>query len=108
MLAAIGETFDCGLAENGKDTLEPVSDDLVTGVAINVRPNFYRLNVWTRFSGAEHKARLIGAGRYLKKAILGHELNVSLQGGFSTDFEFMSHKDAERKGKNKNVECYKV
>lgn len=107
MLAAIGETYETD-AES-KDMGE-VADDMVTGVIVNVRPNFFRLNIWTRQAPADPQEasplleRIMKIGRHFKKDVLGYELdNKLMQSGYSTEVEFISHKDGEKKNKSKKV-----
>ncbi|WFD29865.1 eukaryotic translation initiation factor 4E [Malassezia sp. CBS 17886] len=110
MLAAIGETLETPAA----DTQPPTSplDELVTGVILQARPNFYRLSVWTRRAddwdvelpeGAEVPEslavgrRLVEIGRFFKSEIMGYPMDAKVGGGFSSEVEFQSHKDSEKK-----------
>lgn len=104
MLAAIGETF-----ETEQDGSAPAKSDLVTGVIFSSRPNFYRINVWTREAPDlslteedELMKRIMTIGRHFKVSVLGYELDQKLvTNSFQTEVTFESHKDSERKG-NKN------
>lgn len=104
MLAAIGETFETEL-----DGSAPAKSDLVTGVIFSSRPNFYRINVWTREAPEislteedELMKRIMTIGRHFKVSVLGYELDQKLvTNSFQTEVTFESHKDSERKG-NKN------
>jgi translation initiation factor 4E len=101
MLAAIGETFDPVPAlPNGN----PVSS-LITGVIVSTRPQFYRLSIWTRLApaGGDEEAvlreRVEGVGKHFKVNVLGYPESARLGGPLSTEVEFLSHKDSEKKGK---------
>lgn len=106
MLAAIGETFDPYLT-SGEET-SPQS--LITGVIVSVRPQFYRLSIWTRLApslsgneeGAELKLRerVEQIGKHFKISVLMFPEGQKLAGPLATEVEFMSHKDSEKKGKN--------
>ena len=107
MLAAIGETYETDAGS--KDMGEP-SDDLVTGVIVNVRPAFFRLNIWTRQAPTDPNEpsplleRILKIGRHFKKDVLGYELDAKLmQSGYSTEVEFINHKDGEKKLKAKKI-----
>ncbi|KAI5452188.1 eukaryotic translation initiation factor 4E [Naganishia albida] len=108
VLAAIGETFETDAGEN-KDYSAPADQsDMITGVIINARPNFYRLNIWTRDAPEEPnepsplQERITKIGRHFKQEVLGVPLDVKLTGtgGFSTDVEFASHKESTKKSKD--------
>lgn len=48
--------------------------------------------------------RILKIGRHFKKDVLGYELDHKLtQNGYSTEVEFISHKDGEKKNKHKKV-----
>ncbi|KAF7970604.1 hypothetical protein HWV62_23625 [Athelia sp. TMB] len=106
MLAAIGETFDPYLTQ----TEEPSPQSLITGVIVSVRPQFYRLSIWTRLapalSGNEDAAevqlreRVEQIGKHFKVQVLMYPESQKLAGPLATEVEFMSHKDSEKKGKN--------
>ena len=126
MLAAIGETFDPALSEtttasDGSKTTPPPRS-IITGVLCSARPTFYRLSIWTRLAASvnspqdpppgpdtppsEQGEALIGRieaiGRHFKHFVLGYAKGTSLAGGMSTEVEFVSHKDSERKPKGAN------
>jgi hypothetical protein len=73
----------------------------------------FRLNIWTREAPQDPQEpstlteRITKIGRHFKQDILGVPLDVKLTGGgggnaggFSTDVEFTSHKDGQKKGKD--------
>ena len=102
ILAAIGETLDVtGSVE--------VDSSLVTGVIVSVRPQFYRLSVWTRFSPSHNvddetlKRRIESLGKNFKVNVLGFAENQRLSGPLATEVEFISHKDSEKRGKAKKL-----
>jgi translation initiation factor 4E len=117
MLAAIGETFDPALSEAAKngDTEHPQS--IITGVIVSARPTFYRLSIWTRLTASPNSIpepspdmlpsergepllkRIEAIGKHFKTFVLGFSENAHLAGPMSTDVEFISHKDSERKPK---------
>ena len=85
---------------------------MVTGVILQARANFYRISVWTRRAdewdvevpeGEEVPEsvavgrRLKDIGRFLKTEVLGYPLDAKVGGGFSSEVEFQSHKDSEKK-----------
>ncbi|TIC74217.1 eukaryotic translation initiation factor 4E class I [Wallemia mellicola] len=100
MLSAIGETLEGDLSENP-------SDDLITGVIISTRPNFYRLAIWTRQTTSvntelteEEKdlfERMEKLGKTWKHDVLGFGEGEKLGGGLATEVEFVGHKEGERK-----------
>jgi len=107
MLAAIGETFDPYLT-NADPTVDPQPQSLITGVIVSTRPQFYRLSIWTRLapSSAEDdklRERIEGVGRHFKTSVLGYTESQKLAGPLATEVEFLSHKDAEKKGKAKKI-----
>lgn len=86
--------------------------ELVTGVIIQARANYYRVSVWTRRADEwdvpeptddEGRAslavanRLLEIGRFFKADVLGYPLDAKVGGGFSSEVEFQSHKDSEKK-----------
>lgn len=104
MLAAIGETFDPLLTST--DASEAPPQSLITGVIVSTRPQFYRLSIWTRTAptgagGDDDKLRerIEGIGRHFKISVLGYQESQKLAGPLSTEVEFLSHKDSEKKGK---------
>lgn len=107
MLAAIGETLDAAQPGDGPSD-EP---ELVCGVIMSARPAFYRLAIWTRRaedpleespSGSVGR-RLLEIGRHLKTQILGFDLHQKVTGAYTTDVEFQSHKESEKKKGKKFV-----
>ncbi|KZT61066.1 translation initiation factor eIF4e [Calocera cornea HHB12733] len=109
MLAAIGETFDPPHTEG-----TPAPQSLITGVIVSARPQFYRISIWTRaapagsstsitnFDPASENAlmeRIMFIGTHFKTSLLGYELKQKLLGGLSTEVEFQSHKESEKKGR---------
>ena len=99
MLAAIGETFDPSPTGN------PV-ESLITGVIVSVRPQFYRLSIWTRTApnpaedDSKLKDRIETVGKHFKMSVLGYAEGARLGGPLATEVEFQSHKDSEKKGKS--------
>jgi len=102
MLAAIGETCDPLLAED-EATAPPQS--LITGVIVSIRPQFYRLSIWTRTApsgngGADDdklRDRIEAIGKHFKTSVLGYSDAQKLAGPLATEVEFLSHKDSEKK-----------
>ncbi|ORY28030.1 translation initiation factor eIF 4e-like domain-containing protein [Naematelia encephala] len=110
MLAAIGETFETPLpSKDGKETPVPLESDLVTGVIVSSRPNFYRIAIWTRdapdtsLTEADPLVRrIMTIGRHFKTSALGYDPEQKIvSSGLATDIAFESHRDSEKKG-NKN------
>ncbi|KIK94913.1 hypothetical protein PAXRUDRAFT_418692 [Paxillus rubicundulus Ve08.2h10] len=104
MLAAIGETFDP--SPTSGESLEPSQHSLITGVIVSTRPQFYRLSIWTRLApigaGGEDdklRERIETVGRHFKTSVLGYSESQKLAAPLSTEVEFLSHKDSEKKGK---------
>jgi len=104
MLAAIGETFDPAVMEE-KSAGSSSSASMITGVIVSVRPQFYRLSIWTRLApGTEDdglRERVESIGKHFKTSVLGYADNAKLGGPLATEVEFMSHKDSEKKGSAK-------
>lgn len=109
MLAAIGETFETPL-----DGSAPEESDLVTGVIVSCRPQFYRISIWTSQAPADTASdetdplmkRIMDIGRHFKVKVLGHDLDQKLvHGGFQTEVTFDSHKDSEKKGNKQKITC---
>lgn len=98
MLAAIGETYDPPTEANNVTSL-------ITGVIVSVRPQFYRVSIWTRLAPAGNddeaglKEQIERIGKHFKISVLGYQDNARLSGPLATDVEFLSHKDSEKKGK---------
>ncbi|KAK0233182.1 eukaryotic translation initiation factor 4E class I [Armillaria fumosa] len=106
MLAAIGETFDPLLTEAASNGVPPNS--LITGVIVSIRPQFYRISIWTRLAPSATdedglRARIEGIGRHFKTSVLGYPEGQRLAGPLATEVEFLSHKDSEKKGKAKKI-----
>lgn len=110
MLSAIGEMLE----SPSPDSKLPASrdDEVVTGVILQARQNYYRINIWTRFSdewetpdaqesnaseSMERGRRLLELGRFFKSDVLGYPLDARIGGGFSSEVEFQSHKGSEKK-----------
>ncbi len=107
MLAAIGETFDPLLTEAAASGGIPPAS-LITGVIVSIRPQFYRISIWTRLAPKPDeddglKERVEGIGRHFKTSVLGYTESQRLQGPLATEVEFLSHKDSEKKGKSKKL-----
>lgn len=99
MLAAIGETFD-SMPDEGQ---EDHSQSMITGVIVSIRPQFYRLSIWTRFASTEDdqlRKRITTIGMHFKTQVLGYPDSARLAGPLATEVEFISHKDSERKPKH--------
>ncbi len=104
MLAAIGETFD----PTPEGTEGPLSQSLITGVIVSIRPQFYRLSIWTRLAPSHSeedklRERIEAVGRCFKTSVLEYPENARLAGPLATEVEFASHKDSEKKGKGKKI-----
>ena len=112
MLAAIGETFEIPFSADDPTSAQtdPISPatasalpitlpDEITGVIVSARKAFYRINIWTRSSTPEAKARVENIGRHFKYGVLGlgDGLKISERDKVSTDVEFVSHKDSQAK-----------
>lgn len=127
MLAAIGETFDPALSEittpmSDGDTTASPPRSIITGVLCSARPTFYRISIWTRLAASPNSPqdpppgpatppseqgealikRIEAIGRHFKHFVLGYAKGTNLAGGMSTEVEFISHKDSERKPKGAN------
>lgn len=103
MLSAIGETFE---APSGvpPPTTSP-ENDLITGVIMSARANFYRISIWTRRADDDDETteRLMEIGKHFKTSVLGYDLNQKVGGGLTSDVEFQSHKESEKKKGKKIV-----
>ncbi|PKI83115.1 eukaryotic translation initiation factor 4E [Malassezia vespertilionis] len=110
MLAAIGETLETPSAQKQPPCSR--EDELVTGVILQARPNYYRISIWTRRAdewddgdmpdGEVSESILVGRrlkdmGRFFKTDVLGYPMDAKVGGGFSSEVEFQSHKDSEKK-----------
>jgi translation initiation factor 4E len=103
MLAAIGETFDPHLTSMENGASASPSQSLITGVIVSIRPQFYRLSIWTRLAPTSEddvlRPRIESVGRHFKTSVLGFSPSQKLAGPLATEVEFLSHKDSEKKGK---------
>ncbi|KAJ9098641.1 hypothetical protein QFC21_004289 [Naganishia friedmannii] len=114
ILAAIGETFETDAGDRKDFSSTPDQRGMITGVILNARPNFYRLNIWTKEAPEDLRTpsasldRILKIGRHFKQEVLGFALDSKLPGasqgpgGFSTDVEFQSHKESSKKSKDPN------
>ena len=105
MLSAIGETMEANSTPAG-------APELITGVIMSARPQFYRIAIWTRQAEdpveeaepASVGARLLEIGKHLKTSILGYDVNQKIgSGGLTSEVEFQSHKESEKKRGKKFV-----
>ena len=105
MLSAIGETMEAGSTPTGVP-------ELITGVIMSARAQFYRIAIWTRdaedpVEEAEAGSvgnRLLEIGKHLKTSILGFDANQKIgSGGLTSEVEFQSHKESEKKKGKKFV-----
>ncbi|PWN43575.1 eukaryotic translation initiation factor 4E [Ceraceosorus guamensis] len=98
MLAAIGETLEAPY--DGSAPAVGVKE-VITGVILSARPNFYRIAIWTREAGDatadELDQRLLDIGKHLKTNIMGWKLGQNVASGLQSDVEFQSHKESEKK-----------
>ena len=79
-------------------------------VSLSYTPPSFRLNIWTQQAPSDPNEpsplleRILKIGRHFKKDVLNYELDHKLlQSGFSTEVEFIGHKDGERKNKAKKI-----
>ncbi|PWN22671.1 eukaryotic translation initiation factor 4E [Microstroma glucosiphilum] len=107
MLSAIGETLETTPTSPNSEDLS----ELITGVIMSARSNFYRIAIWTRKSddpasvpGGDAAAvqdvvkRLMAIGQKFKTEILGFAPEQKLGGqGLMTDVEYQSHTESEKK-----------
>ncbi|KAJ9122488.1 hypothetical protein QFC22_001916 [Naganishia vaughanmartiniae] len=112
ILAAIGETFETDAGDSKDYSSTPDQSYTITGVILNARPNFYRVNIWTKDAPEDLRTpspsldRILKIGRHFKQEVLGFALDSKLPGassgpgGFSTDVEFQSHKESSKKSKD--------
>lgn len=105
MLSAIGETMEAEATPAG-------ASELITGVIMSARPQFYRIAIWTRqaddpveeATAGTAGCRLLEIGRHMKTDILGYKLNEKIgSGGLTSEVEFQSHKESEKKRGKKFV-----
>ncbi|GAA6007012.1 hypothetical protein JCM11491_001477 [Sporobolomyces phaffii] len=112
MLAAIGETFETPFTQpsSASDDSTPSAStpvplpstfsNEITGVIVSARKAFYRINIWTRTSGPEARARIENIGKHFKYGVLAFDkggINFSEKDKVSSDVEFVSHKDSQAK-----------
>jgi translation initiation factor 4E len=104
MLAAIGETLEAPFP-HGMPTATVPEDELVTGVIMSARSNFFRISIWTRRAedNDELAARLLDIGKQFKVNILGYEVDAKVGFGLTSDVEFQSHKESEKRRGKKTV-----
>ena len=110
MLSAIGEMLEA--PSSASKLPQSREDELVTGVVLQARSNYYRVSIWTRYAdewdspNSQEKEvtesiatgrRLLALGRFFKTEVLGYPLDAKIGGGFSSEVEFQSHKDSEKK-----------
>ena len=110
MLSAIGEMLEAPTSESKMPG--QLEDEMVTGVILQARSNYYRISVWTRRADEwdteapkngeasesyDAGQRLLAIGRFFKTEIMGYPLDAKVGGGFSSEVEFQSHKDSEKK-----------
>ncbi|KAI0094630.1 eukaryotic translation initiation factor 4E class I [Irpex rosettiformis] len=108
MLAAIGETCDPLLTE---DAVVSPPQSLLTGVIVSIRPQFYRLSIWTRTAPSGNgssdddklRERIEAIGKHFKITVLGYGEAQKLAGPLATEVEFLSHKDSEKKKSAKKI-----
>ena len=103
MLTAIGKAFD-PLLTGGEGGESRTS--LITSVIVSARPQFCRISIWTRSAptlvgGEDDKLRecIESVGKHFKTNVLGYPETQQLAGALSTEVEFLSHKESEKKGK---------
>lgn len=109
MLSAIGETLEQPFGSSSISGAE--GDELITGVILAARPNFFRVAVWTTKAndtleegGSELEQRLLDIGKQFKVGVLGFELEQRVASGLGTEVEFQSHVESEKKrGKKTNL-----
>ncbi len=106
MLSAIGETLDAPYPSGSPHPQEPTDKELITGVLLAARPNFYRIAIWTRQADTvseEVTKRLMDIGRHFKVNVLGYGLDEKLSANYGTDVEYQSHSESEKKKGKKTV-----
>lgn len=110
ILAAVGETFETPLrpiSESEKPEHHEPMADLITGVILSTRLNFYRLAIWTRYTPGpdiedakdDLLKRITMIGKHFKTSILGFGEDEQLMGGYRTEVEWIKHSDSEKKDK---------
>lgn len=86
--------------------------ELITGVIMSARPQFYRIAIWTRQAedpveeaeSGSVGSRLLEIGKHMKTSILGYDLHQKVgSGGLTSEVEFQSHKESKKKKGKKFV-----
>ncbi|PWN46818.1 eukaryotic translation initiation factor 4E [Violaceomyces palustris] len=105
MLSAIGETLESPYPSGAPPPVTSPEDELVTGVIMSARANFYRISIWTRRAedNDDLAARLLDIGKHFKTNVLGYNLEDKVGGGLTSDVEFQSHKESEKKRGKKTI-----
>lgn len=105
MLAAIGETLEAPFPDGVPPPSNSPQEELVTGVIMSARANFYRMSIWTRKAEdtEELAAKLLDIGKQFKVNVLGYDLDARIGQGLTSDVEFQSHKESEKKKGKKTV-----
>ncbi|KDN52208.1 eukaryotic translation initiation factor 4E [Tilletiaria anomala UBC 951] len=107
MLSAIGETLDTPFPSGTPRALaDGPEDELISGVLLAARPNFYRVAIWTRRSDQETEEigrRLMDIGKNFKVNVLGLKLDEKVSSNYGTEIEFQSHTESEKKRGKKTV-----
>lgn len=105
MLAAIGETLEAPFPDGVPPPSSSPQDELVTGVIMSARANFYRIAIWTRKAEdtEELAAKLLDIGKQFKVNVLGYDIDAKIGAGLTSDVEFQSHKESEKKKGKKTV-----
>ena len=105
MLAAIGETLEAPYPSGVPPPSASPVDELITGVIMSARPNLYRISIWTRRADEDDEvmARLMDIGRHFKTNVLGYDIDAKIGTGLSSDVEFQSHKESEKKKGKKTI-----
>ncbi|KIS65675.1 uncharacterized protein UMAG_06377 [Mycosarcoma maydis] len=105
MLAAIGETLEAPFPNGAAPPSSSAEDELVTGVIMSARANFYRIAIWTRKAEDtdELAAKLLDIGKQFKVNVLGYEIDAKIGAGLTSDVEFQSHKESEKKKGKKTI-----
>lgn len=105
MLAAIGETLEAPFPNGVPPPSSSPEDELVTGVILSARANFYRIAIWTRKAEEteEIAAKLLDIGKQFKVNVLGYDIDARIGSGLTSDVEFQSHKESEKKKGKKTV-----
>ncbi|OCF70806.1 hypothetical protein I204_08544, partial [Kwoniella mangroviensis CBS 8886] len=117
LLSAIGNTFEATSTINvsGSQSVSPISD-LVNGVVISVRADFYRIGVWTREAHDDSvqdlnprdentiEPRLLSIGQHFKVSILGYGIDEKIDAvGIETGVTFERHRKGDKKAKKNKI-----